>query len=473
MLQATMYGPPWARFRTPVSPPMSPPLATHPDGSLEVASVTMNPTITHHDLPDGRSWWDIAGQTLSVEHRSIQPLATRDVTIAGKHAHDPFITSLTVHDLPNKKPVRAFPTIRSSLYEPNPNFRDIWWPAIPVTVLESAFGSTLNLIAGQFRPNSDGSELGIERLIDSISVDIAYTADGDEIRPLITDAGAVMTGPASARLFVRVTDESGQLNKVAALYNDGVNNFKFKQLTLVSGDLWTADVSGLAGPPEVIGEARDGAGNVGFSANKAVNFTAVTDGSPPEIAIESPLPGAVFTIGQLIPADYNCSDDGGVESCVGDVAKGENVDTASAGPKTFTVTAEDLSGNPASKAVSYSVRYGFVGFFQPVDNLPVLNSLKAGTTVPLKWKLQTATGQEITTLEAVTSVTSKPIKCPAATTDPVESIVPAALTPLKYDPVVKQYVYTWTTAKAWAGTCRELFVGFRDGTYKSARFQLK
>ena len=82
-------------------------------------------------------------------------------------------------------------------------------------------------------------------------------------------------------------------------------------------------------------------------------------------------------------------------------------------------------------------------------------------------------GADITTLETVTSVTSKVIRCPLATSDPVESTVPAALTPLKYDPAAKQYVYTWTTLKAWAGTCREVFVGFRDGTSRSARFQFK
>ena len=75
------------------------------------------------------------------------------------------------------------------------------------------------------------------------------------------------------------------------------------------------------------------------------------------------------------------------------MAKGANVDTASAGPKTFTVTAEDLSDNAASESVSYSVRYSFLGFIQPVDNLPVLNSAKAGSSIPLKWKLQTATGR--------------------------------------------------------------------------------
>jgi hypothetical protein len=476
MLQATFYGPPWAHFGTPTTPPADPPLsvANDPGLGLDVASVTMNPTIQETATGDGRKWWDIDGQTLSVEYRSIQPMDSRDVTVAGKHAHDPFITDLEVHDLGNVKPVRAYPVIRSSQYEPIPNFPNIFWPAIPVTVLESSFGSSLNLVAGQFRPNGDGTELGSERLIDSISVDIAYTtANRDGARPLITDAGAVMTGSTSALIFVRVTDISSALNKVAALYNDGVNNFKFVELNHVSGDLYTKEVFGLAGPPEVIGEARGSDGDVGFSANKAVNFTAITDNGDPEITIASPLPSAVFTVGQAVPADYHCSDEGGIAGCDGDVANGVNIDTATVGSKSFTVDAEDLTGNDASKSVSYVVHYSFLGFFHPVDNLPVLNSVKAGSAIPLKWKLQGAGGTEVTTLDAVTSVSSKAIKCPAATVDPIESTVPASLTPLKYDAAAKQYVYTWQTQKGWAGTCREVFIGFMDGTHKSARFQFK
>jgi len=61
-----------------------------------VNRVTIAPTIHSNVGTHGGTWWDINGQTLSVPFRSIQPLYTRDVSIPGLHAHDAFITSLTV-----------------------------------------------------------------------------------------------------------------------------------------------------------------------------------------------------------------------------------------------------------------------------------------------------------------------------------------------------------------------------------------
>jgi hypothetical protein len=474
MLEATFYGPPWAHFAAAAGAPAPPPTPSpQPKDGLQIASLTVSPTIDENTTGDGRSWWDVDGQTLSVPYRSIQPLYTRDVTVPGMHAHDAFITSLAVQDFANKKPARAYPTVERSAYEPNANYKNIFWPAIPTTVLHSALGDTLNVVMGQFRPNSGNTELGSERLIQSIGVDIGYTTASDDIRPLIKQVGAVMTSGSAATVFVRATDESGPLNKVAVLYNDGVNNFKYQELSLVSGDLWTASVSGLAGPPEVIGEARDGSGNVGIAANKAVNYTAITDTANPSIVIDSPLAGGVFTLGQQVRARYACSDAGGVASCTGPVAVDNFIDTSSVGTKTFTVNATDLNGNTATKSVTYAVRFSFLGFLQPVDNLPTLNTAKPGSTIPLKWKLQNSSGVDTTSLEAVTSISSKEVKCPSATVDAIETTVPASLFPLKYDAVAKQYIYNWQTDKAWGGKCRRVFVAFSDGTYQAADFQFK
>jgi hypothetical protein len=282
-----------------------------------------------------------------------------------------------------------------------------------------------------------------------------------------------MTGGSTATAFVEATDESGPLNKVAVLYNDGVNNFKFKVLTNAGGNLWTAQLTGLARPPEIIGEARDAAGNVGISANKAVNFTAITDNSKPSVVIDSPLAGGVFTLGQDVRARYKCSDAGGVKTCVGDVPVGSLVGTSTVGEHTFSVVATDLAGNVVTKTVKYFVHFGFLGFFTPVDNQPTLNSVKAGNTVPLKWKLRNAAGGEITSLDVVLSVSSQTIKCPSSPVDAIEEVVQPALTPLRYDTSAMQYVYTWQTQKTWAGTCRRVFVAFTDGTDAQADFILK
>jgi Tol biopolymer transport system component len=356
MLQATFYGPPWARFQSPVPAP-PPSTTTHADGNgLQVASVAMTPAVDLNTTADGESWWDVGDQTLSVQYRPIQPLATQDITVPGKHAHDPFITSLTVHDVPDIKPVRAYPVIRSSSYEPSANFKNIYWPAIPATVLESGLGATLNVIAGQFRPNPGDTELGRERLIDQIGVDIAYTtAPRDGVVPLITEVGAVMSG-SDATIFVHATDASGPINKVVALYNDGgPNNFQFVQLTHVSGDLYTAVVHGLVAPPEIIAQVRGADGDVGFSANKAVNFTALVDNTAPDISIVSPLDGGVYTLGQSARADYSCADNGGVQTCDGTVPDGAQINTGSFGTKTFEVTATDIKGNTTTVTRQYTV----------------------------------------------------------------------------------------------------------------------
>ena len=45
---------------------------------------------------------------------------------------------------------------------------------------------------------------------------------------------------------------------------------------------------------------------------------------------------------------------------------------------TFSVQAADTTGNRASKSVSYQVVFSCSEFFQPIDNLLTLSSVKAG-----------------------------------------------------------------------------------------------
>lgn len=44
---------------------------------------------------------------------------------------------------------------------------------------------------------------------------------------------------------------------------------------------------------------------------------------------------------------------------------------------------------------------------------------------------------------------------------------------LTYDPVTNQYTYVWKTDKAWAGTCKQLFIKLNDGTVKVIYFKFK
>jgi predicted extracellular nuclease len=117
------------------------------------------------------------------------------------------------------------------------------------------------------------------------------------------------------------------------------------------------------------------------------------------------------------------------------------------------------------------LHYDFSGFFQPVDNLPVLNSVKAGNSVPIKFSLGGNQGLDV--LLAGYPV-SRPIACDSsAPLDEIEQTVNSGGSSLSYDAASDQYTYVWKTNKAWAGTCRRLILVLKDGSIHYANFKLK
>ena len=200
----------------------------------------------------------------------------------------------------------------------------------------------------------------------------------------------------------------------------------------------------------------------------------VVDETDPTVTITTPPEGDVYTLGQVVLADYACTDEAGgsgLASCVGAVADGTAIDTASVGPKTFTVNAEDNAGNVASATYNYSVVYDFSGFFPPVDNTPVFNMAKAGSAIPVKFSLN---GDQGLSIFAAGYPKSQPIAC--TTTDPLDGIeetVTAGASSLSYDATTDRYVYVWKTDRAWANTCRKLTVRLNDGTDHIAYFNFK
>ena len=79
------------------------------------------------------------------------------------------------------------------------------------------------------------------------------------------------------------------------------------------------------------------------------------DTSGPDISVIAPADGASYPLGSTVLADYSCADPSGVLSCTGTVADGAPIDTATAGPHTFTINAQDNIGNSSSTTVSYNI----------------------------------------------------------------------------------------------------------------------
>jgi hypothetical protein len=162
------------------------------------------------------------------------------------------------------------------------------------------------------------------------------------------------------------------------------------------------------------------------------------------------------------------------------------------GPLTFSQGATTLVGsytNTASGLTSanYSIAYvpaklsilawTLAGFYQPVDMSAggmVYNTVKGGSTVPMKFNIYQSTQantNERTDVGAVKSFTATPYVCTASATDEIE-IVTTGGTVLRYDTTGQQFIQNWATPKA-AGTCYQVTMTALDGSKLTAYFKLK
>lgn len=120
---------------------------------------------------------------------------------------------------------------------------------------------------------------------------------------------------------------------------------------------------------------------------------------------------------------------------------------------------------------AFNIGYVTSGFLPPVSNAPTVNTGKAGKTYPLKWQLQQANGQYVTSLSAIQSVVVSPQSCSAFSTDPTSSDTATATggTSLRYDSTNNQYVYNWQTSSTG---CYSIAVTLTGGQRLIAFFKL-
>jgi hypothetical protein len=161
-----------------------------------------------------------------------------------------------------------------------------------------------------------------------------------------------------------------------------------------------------------------------------------------------------------------------VSGVVGATSGTTPLDTSTLGPHSVTVTAVDNVGLVGTGTCNYTVNFNFTGFFAPVNNLPTLNVAKAGSAIPVKFRLG---GNQGLNIFATGFPKVIPISCGvSAPVDPVELLVTSSTSQLTYDATADQYTYTWKTSPAYAsGTCNELVLQFIDGATRRADFKWK
>jgi len=144
------------------------------------------------------------------------------------------------------------------------------------------------------------------------------------------------------------------------------------------------------------------------------------------------------------------------------------------GPHTLTATAIDNAGwTDTATTRSYSVlKWTLNGFYQPVDKGGVLNTVKGGSTVPLKFEVF-AGATELTSTLVVESFKTKIVNCASGSgaEDAIE-LVTTGGTSLRYDTTGGQFIQNWKTPTG-AGSCYSATMTTIDGSSITALFKIK
>jgi hypothetical protein len=236
------------------------------------------------------------------------------------------------------------------------------------------------------------------------------------------------------------------------------------EIATCTGD---AVLSGEGANQSASGTCTDNAGNVSAQATASGINIDLTD--PNVTLVGGPADGASYYYG-FVPAAPTCNANdalSGLDGACGVTGYGTIL-----GSHEVTASAKDLAGNTASDSHTYTVlAWTMKGFYQPVDMGEVFNTVKAGSTVPLKFEIF-AGSTELTNTASVQSFVQSKIACDG--TAPVDDIefTTTGGTSLRYDATAGQFVQNWQTPKL-PGACYRVTMTANDGSKLIANFKLK
>jgi hypothetical protein len=289
-----------------------------------------------------------------------------------------------------------------------------------------------------------------------------------------SDSGGLTAATATATYTIVDTGDPTIGHTVSPSTPDGANGWYTQDVTVT---FTCADVGG-SGIDTCVGDTTLGEGenqSVTGTATDWAGNTASDTVSDIDIDKTAPLvgltggPGASYYYGND-PAAPTCDASdalSGLASC--EVTGGGT----SVGPHSYTATATDNAGNTATATLSYTVlAWTTRGFYAPVDMGGVVNTVKGGSTVPLKFELF-AGSTELTSTSAVTSFRTQKVSCTSAagTEDAIELLTTGG-TSLRYDSTAGQFIQNWKTPTG-AGSCYAATMTSNDGSTITALFKIK
>jgi Bacterial Ig-like domain len=304
-------------------------------------------------------------------------------------------------------------------------------------------------------------------------------------------AAASNFGPIKIDKENPVISASAKTQPGGAAYTAGTWTNKDVQVDFsCADDLSGVDTNNVAGDTKTASGADQSVTNTGSCTDKAGNSAESKTFSDIDIDKDAPTgvafqggglsDGASYDFGTVPNAPTGCTASdvlSGVKSCSTDA---NTTYKTTVGTHTITATAEDNAGNKATKTLTYTVKAATAyGFYQPIDMSGTLNTVKSGSTVPVKFELfGGASNTEQKSLNAVSSISARKVDCGALTgapTDAIEYLAPTSEpTVLRFDTTGDQFIYNWKTPAKAANTCYSLTMTAADNTTKLvAYFQLK
>jgi hypothetical protein len=230
---------------------------------------------------------------------------------------------------------------------------------------------------------------------------------------------------------------------------------------------------------EMIGKSRevlDETNNLAYLPyyEFAVNALAILpelDTTPPEIIIITPINGTSYILNQSVPANWQAIDLGsGISSVTATVPNGTAIDISKIGTMKFTVDATDNAGNEASKTAIYNVVYNYSGILPPIKDSK--DAFKLGSTIPVKFQLRDASGNNISTAIAriylakfINGITGKEINGTSTSKSTTDNL-------FRYDAADNQYIFNLDTKPLTGGTW-QIRIELDDDTSKYVTVSLK
>lgn len=214
------------------------------------------------------------------------------------------------------------------------------------------------------------------------------------------------------------------------------------------------------------------ASSAGGSTGPA-QVTIKRDATAPTVGlVGGPVDGATYYLGlDTIPAAPTCSASDAtslIDNCAVTGYSG------AVGVHTVKATATDNAGNSAtSSSITYTVaNLTLNGFYEPVNmGTNVVNTVKGGSTVPLKFEVF-AGSTELTATSIVETFKTRSVACDSTATPDEVDITTTGGTSLRYDATGGQFVQNWATPKS-PGTCVRATLTLKGGQAIFADFRLR